>query len=94
MRSGFKLGTFLSLCITAAMASCGSDETAPTNCGNNVREGDELCDGADLAGNACNTIVSQTSSGVLRCAGNCIFDTSGCSGAGGAGGQGGAGPTP
>jgi len=94
MRSRFKLGTFLSLCITAAMASCGSDEPASaTTCGNNVAEEGELCDGADLKANACNTVVSPTSSGILRCSPTCIFDTAACVG-GGAGGQGGTGPTP
>jgi hypothetical protein len=94
MRSGFKLGTFLSLCITAAMASCGSDEPASaTTCGNQIREADELCDGPDLGGQRCDTVVSPSSQGTLACAANCIFVTTGCSG-GGQGGQGGTGPTP
>ncbi len=91
MRSRFKLGTVLSLVITAAMASCGSDETAPTVCGNGVAEGDEVCDGADLRGATCQGSPNPTAMPV--CATNCAaISTAPCGG--GVGGQGGAGPNP
>jgi hypothetical protein len=91
MRSSFKLGTFLSLCITAAMASCGSEEAAPaTVCGNGIAEGDEGCDGADVRGQNCG-MYSPGSTAVLTCTPACALDIARC---GGAGGQGGAGPMP
>lgn len=93
MRSGFKLGTFFSLVITAAMASCGSDETAPATCGNGAAEADEQCDGADLRGQVCSGVIPN-SSGLLKCLPTCTWDTALCSGGGGQGGQGGAGPNP
>jgi hypothetical protein len=48
-------------------------------CGNDVREGTEVCDGNDLNGEDC---VSQGfASGTLACANDCqSFDTSGCTG--------------
>ena len=92
MRSRFKFGTFLSLVITAAMASCGSDETAPaTTCGNGIAEGDEPCDGLDLRNQTCAT-YGPNATAPLSCMANCILNTSACGG--GAGGQGGAGPNP
>ena len=94
MRSSFKLGTFLSLCITACMASCGSDEPASTaeTCGNGLREGSEQCDGPDLGGKQCKDATGNPASvGTLLCAPNCVFNPSQCSG-GGVGGMGGTGP--
>ncbi len=55
---------------------CGSAQT----CGNNVREGSEVCDGTDLGGSTC---ASQGCSGggTLACNATCTaFVTSGCSG--------------
>ncbi len=46
-------------------------------CGNNLREGDELCDGTDLDGESCQT--QGFDAGTLVCAGDCSgFDTSSC----------------
>ena len=46
-------------------------------CGNNLRQGDEICDGADLDGASCQTQGFDV--GALACAGDCSgFDTSGC----------------
>lgn len=93
MRSGFKLGTFLSLCVAAAMASCGSDEStpAPGVCGNNVAEANEACDGQDLKGQTCATFMMGAMTGSLSCDSSCNLVLAGCNGGGGAGGMG---PTP
>jgi hypothetical protein len=89
MRSRFKFGTFLSLVITAAMASCSSDESAPaTTCGNGVAEGDEPCDGVDLRNQTCG-MYGPNATGQLLCNG-CVLDLRNCGG--GVGGQGGTGP--
>ncbi len=47
-------------------------------CGNNVKEGDEVCDGTDLAGETCTDLGFV--SGTLACLGDCSnYDTSQCS---------------
>ena len=67
-------------CMKFDMTACG----APVTCGNGVKEGVELCDGADVAGQTC---VSQGyGAGALRCSANCGgFDTSGCGATGACG---------
>jgi hypothetical protein len=53
----------------------------PAQCGNNIVEGTEKCDGTDLAGKTCQTM--GFTSGTLRCkaASNCAdFDTTSCTG--------------
>lgn len=47
------------------------------NCGNNVKDGSEVCDGTDLGGQTCSS--QGFSGGTLACASTCgSFDTSGC----------------
>ena len=56
---------------------CGYCGGALPFCGNNIREGSEVCDGTDLNGNACTTFGYV--SGNLACNGSCTgYDTSGC----------------
>jgi hypothetical protein len=46
-------------------------------CGDDIIEGDEVCDGTDLAGESCQTHGFDT--GTLTCLGDCSgYDTSGC----------------
>jgi hypothetical protein len=46
-------------------------------CGNDVIEGDEVCDGSDLGGETCQS--QGFDGGTLACNGDCQgFDTSGC----------------
>ena len=46
-------------------------------CGNNIREASEICDGTDLAGQTCVSQVGTGSTGTLRCTTNCMaFNTS------------------
>ena len=47
-----------------------------TTCGNGVVEGAEPCDGADLAGESCQT--QGFAYGTLGCTVSCVLDTSGC----------------
>ena len=48
-------------------------------CGNNTTEGDELCDGTDLAGEDCTTIDPMHTGGALACGPTCSYwDTSEC----------------
>lgn len=51
----------------------------PGVCGDGVRGGDEVCDGADLGGKACADVDPKYVGGALACAANCgSFDASGC----------------
>jgi len=45
-------------------------------CGNSEREIGEACDGADLAGQSCESLGFH--SGVLSCRADCVFSTAGC----------------
>lgn len=58
----------------------GGGSLNPITCGNGVKEGSEVCDGADLAGQSCTT--QGFASGTLSCASNCSsFVTSSCTSA-------------
>ena len=73
-------------------ASTQEASTISPNCGNDIKEMWEQCDGSDLDGASC---VSQGfSSGTLSCATSCVFDTSSCVSDGGGGGGGGFVPLP
>lgn len=58
-------------------ATCTTEGGAAAFCGNNVREGVELCDGTDLNGASCASVVPG-SDGDLRCLPSCDFDTNDC----------------
>lgn len=53
-----------------------ANEAASTLCGDAVRNGDEQCDGADLAGNTCAGL--GFAGGDLGCSGACLLDPSSC----------------
>ena len=75
---GFENGTLSCAdgCLSFDTSAC--EGTGPV-CGNNVVEGTETCDGADLSGETCAT--RGFLSGDLACADGCAaFDTSGCTG--------------
>ncbi len=62
----------------------GNNGTTP-ECGNNVIEAGELCDGTNMGGRTCEDL--GYSGGVLSCNDACLFDTSQCEGAGAGDGQ-------
>lgn len=65
-------------CATISTAHC----SAPSTCGDNVRQNDETCDGTDLNGATCTSVLGEGSTGVLKCATNCgSYDVSGCTAA-------------
>lgn len=69
-------------CSGANTGADGPDKTAGESsgpaCGDEMREGDEVCDGADLGDQSCATIPGFTG-GMLRCAADCTaVDTSMC----------------
>lgn len=76
--------TCVSLGYTAGDLICGynckldiSDCTGVGwECGDGVQEGEEECDGDDLAGYDC--VMLGFSGGTLACNHTCLFDTSGC----------------
>ena len=56
--------------------------SAPTTCGNGIINEGEVCDGANLRNETCESVVGKGSTGTLRCASNCSnFDISGCTAA-------------
>lgn len=66
---------------TDSTTSTTGDETTsttgdPVDCGNDMLDGREECDGAQLDGATCETL--GFASGDLTCADNCTFDTTAC----------------
>ncbi len=58
----------------------GGGSLNPITCGNNLKEGTEICDGTDLGGQTCTT--QGFASGTLACTSHCqSFDTSSCTSA-------------
>ncbi len=54
--------------------------SAPTSCGDNTINGNDVCDGTALNHKTCADIVGVGSTGTLKCASNCAkYDISGCS---------------
>lgn len=47
-------------------------------CGDDVREGDEICDGEDLGGLECTDVSRNFTGGTLACTARCMLDPSGC----------------
>jgi hypothetical protein len=71
------LTALLALGLTLA-AACSDDDSNPgQECGNDIREGSEECDGTDLGGQTCSDVGDFTG-GTLACHSYCTFDTSGC----------------
>ena len=75
---GFEGGVLACLADCSWFDTSGCEGPGPV-CGNNVREGTEVCDGSDLAGETCQT--QGFYSGTLACLDDCSdFDASGCFG--------------
>ena len=77
----------------AALACSGGSETSDTDgtstggtggtgvvgdCGNDLIEGDEECDGIDLGGKTCADLDAAYIGGTIACGQTCTFDASGC----------------
>lgn len=58
-------------------AACSHDD-AGQDCGNDLIEGTEQCDGNQLGGNSCTTLLGGFTGGALACTDACQYDTSGC----------------
>jgi hypothetical protein len=77
---------WLPLSIILALTACDDDPKKTNNqtpgCGDGVAALDlgEACDGADLLGHTCRSLGQGFDGGVLGCAADCTFDTSGCLG--------------
>ena len=70
----------------ACQDNCAGFDTescsAPTTCGNSAIDSGEVCDGTQLAGASCASVVGTGSTGTLKCAANCAdYDRSGCTAA-------------
>ncbi len=51
---------------------------SPNLCGNGQIDSGEQCDGANLGGNTCASVVGTGSTGTLTCSGTCTFNTAQC----------------
>ena len=54
------------------------DTGVPVNCGNDVVDEDEQCDGVDLGGVGCADLGAPYMGGTLACAPTCLFDPTAC----------------
>jgi len=61
-----------------ADSDCDPDPACASDCGNNIREGAEECDGSDFDGAQCSNVVPATPNGTLLCTLACEFDTTSC----------------
>jgi len=59
-------------------AAPGTDATPAPTCGNGVLDATEQCEGTNLGGNDCTTILMGFGGGTLACGASCTFDVSGC----------------
>lgn len=55
-----------------------TDTTPMGDCGNDILEDGEECDGAELGGMTCSDVDPAFASGTLACGATCTFDASGC----------------
>lgn len=72
---GFSAGT-LACTNQCAFDESGCESIQPDECGNDVREGIEECDGDDLSEATC--VSLDLGGGTLGCTEHCVYDTSGC----------------
>lgn len=64
---------------TADSTTADSGETGVIgDCGNDLREEGEECDGVDLGGTVCADLNPAFAGGTLACGASCTFDASGC----------------
>ena len=59
-------------------SQCTASTGGSAQCGNNIRESTESCDGTDLAGQTCASNVGTGSTGALNCTSSCTFNTTLC----------------
>lgn len=60
------------------MAGCAQNSSGTAVCGDQKKNGLEMCDGADLGGAICRDLGFY--GGTLACTAECVFDTSACTG--------------
>ena len=58
--------------------SCQTDGTCKSNCGNNMINSGEQCDGTNLNSKTCQNLGQGFTDGTLTCKTDCTFDTSQC----------------
>jgi hypothetical protein len=74
-------GTTGTLACDAACQLTTANCTPASTCGNGVRDGAEVCDGADLGGQTCADLLGASATGVLACDPACQLDSSNCAAA-------------
>lgn len=64
---------------SGSTTSADSTDTGPTDeCGNDMIDDGEECDGVDLGGLGCTDVNPNYDGGTLACGASCTFDASGC----------------
>ncbi len=61
-----------------AAGSAGSGGSPPPGCGNDLKEGDEACDGVDLGGASCQSLFGVAAAGAVTCSSYCQVITAAC----------------
>ncbi len=77
--AAFALVTGLPACDDGGKKNNGNNNN--DLCGNSVIDTGESCDGDNLNGYECDDMIEGFTGGILRCASDCTFDTSGCTSA-------------
>lgn len=69
-----------SLSCTGSCQTIGSGGCSPPApiCGDGIKNGTDSCDGADLGGANCSSVMGAGYTGTLSCTGGCIFNTTSC----------------
>jgi hypothetical protein len=72
-------GAIGALCgLAAGLAGCSSQPDSGPFCGNDVREAEEVCDGAELGPATCASAVAPGWVGTLACTAGCTLDDRAC----------------
>ena len=69
------------LFLALALIACDTKVKATDSCGDGFLDPGEACDGADLAGQTCQSLGYYQPTGALGCRADCSFDLLGCGGA-------------
>ena len=67
------------VCFASLLSSCDDKDSNKAKCGNNILEGNEICDGPSFAeGISCDIFIGEKSNGSIKCTNTCEIDTSEC----------------
>lgn len=74
-----KTATLMAMAMAMFVVACSGGDDVNTDCGSGTIEGDEVCDGTNLAGMSCVDLGGDFIGGTLGCSSDCLsLDTSAC----------------